>query len=79
MTGEGVQEDPIMRISPGGALQTSIAPRSEAKPPPLLTRIAATGPEMAKRPCLGTPLPAHGDANSGIWSHFPRGTGNEIA
>ena len=50
MAGEGVQEDPIMRVSPGGALQTGIAPRSGAKLLPLLTRIAATWPGMAKRP-----------------------------
>ena len=39
-----------MRVSPGGALQTGIAPRSGAKLLPLLTRIAATWPGMAKRP-----------------------------
>ncbi len=31
MTGEGVQEDPIMRVSPGGALQTGTSPRSGAR------------------------------------------------
>ena len=68
-----------MRISPGGALQTSIAPRSEAKPPPLLTRIAATWPENGETPpCLGTPLPAHGDANSGIWSISPEALATKL-